>query len=72
MPKESEAVETRVHEEQECNYILCTPKPVGAVICGRRGDSSVVKYKITATPGYDTCTHLKFNMHGDTNVHWNK
>uniref|UniRef100_A0A8C1I933 Cytoskeleton associated protein 2-like n=1 Tax=Cyprinus carpio TaxID=7962 RepID=A0A8C1I933_CYPCA len=51
MPKESEAVETRVHEEQECSYILCTPKPVGAVICGRRGDSSVVKYKITATPG---------------------
>ncbi|KTG36444.1 hypothetical protein cypCar_00019881 [Cyprinus carpio] len=51
MPKESEAVETRVHEEQGCSYILCTPKPVGAVICGRRGDSSVVKYKITATPG---------------------
>ncbi|XP_052453004.1 cytoskeleton-associated protein 2-like [Carassius gibelio] len=49
MPKESDAVETRVHDELE--DIMCTPKPVGAVICGRRGDSSVVKYKITATPG---------------------
>ncbi|XP_059404702.1 cytoskeleton-associated protein 2-like [Carassius carassius] len=51
MPKESDAVETRVHDELEDSYIMCTPKPVGAVICGRRGDSSVVKYKITATPG---------------------
>ncbi|KAM6944067.1 cytoskeleton-associated protein 2-like isoform 2-T2 [Lycodopsis pacificus] len=30
---------------------MMTPKPVGALICGERGHSSVVKYKITATPG---------------------
>lgn len=51
MPKEPEAVETRVDDEQKVGDIMCTPKPVGALICGRRGDSSVVKYKITATPG---------------------
>ncbi|XP_067296367.1 cytoskeleton-associated protein 2-like [Pseudorasbora parva] len=51
MPKEPEAVETRVHDEQEVGDVMCTPKPVGALICGMRGDSSVVKYKITATPG---------------------
>ncbi|KAK5870755.1 hypothetical protein PBY51_003676 [Eleginops maclovinus] len=31
--------------------IPMTPKPVRAIICGEKGDSSVVKYKITATPG---------------------
>ncbi|KAK1892176.1 Cytoskeleton-associated protein 2-like [Dissostichus eleginoides] len=31
--------------------IPMTPQPVRALICGERGDSSVVKYKITATPG---------------------
>lgn len=31
---------------------LMTPKPVRALIYGERGESSVVKYKITATPGY--------------------
>ncbi|XP_051750767.1 cytoskeleton-associated protein 2-like isoform X2 [Ctenopharyngodon idella] len=51
MPKEPEAVETRMHDEQEGGDIISTPKPVGALICGMRGDSSVVKYKITATPG---------------------
>ncbi|XP_032372159.1 cytoskeleton-associated protein 2-like isoform X2 [Etheostoma spectabile] len=30
---------------------MITPKPVRALICGEKGDSSVVKYKITATPG---------------------
>ncbi|KAM3610593.1 uncharacterized protein V6R79_006330 [Siganus canaliculatus] len=30
---------------------LMTPKPVRALICGEKGNSSVVKYKITATPG---------------------
>ncbi|KAF7646252.1 hypothetical protein LDENG_00190920 [Lucifuga dentata] len=30
---------------------LMTPKPVRALIYGENGDSSVVKYKITATPG---------------------
>lgn len=56
MPKEPESVETRMHDEQEVGDVMCTPKPVGALICGMRGDSSVVKYKITATPGYDTHT----------------
>ncbi|CAM4545609.1 unnamed protein product [Leuciscus chuanchicus] len=51
MPKEPESVETRIHDEQEVGDVMCTPKPVGALICGMRGDSSVVKYKITATPG---------------------
>ena len=32
--------------------IPMTPQPVRALIFGERGDSSVVKYKITATPGY--------------------
>lgn len=50
-PKEPETVETRMHDEQEVGDVMCTPKPVGALICGMRGDSSVVKYKITATPG---------------------
>lgn len=31
---------------------VMTPKPVRALICGEKGESSVVKYKITATPGY--------------------
>lgn len=63
MPKESETPETRVHDEQEGSDLMCTPKPVGALICGRRGGSSVVKYKITATPGYETRTHLNTFKH---------
>lgn len=31
---------------------MTTPQPVRALIYGEKGDSSVVKYKITATPGY--------------------
>ncbi|XP_056136356.1 cytoskeleton-associated protein 2-like [Lampris incognitus] len=31
--------------------LLVTPKPVRALIFGNKGDSSVIKYKITATPG---------------------
>ncbi|XP_073807093.1 cytoskeleton-associated protein 2-like isoform X2 [Danio rerio] len=49
--KESEEAETTVDDEHEDGDLMCTPKPVGALICGMRGDSSVVKYKITATPG---------------------
>ena len=37
-------------DEQE--NIFATPKTVNALIRGAKGDSSVVKYKITATPGY--------------------
>ncbi|XP_041957643.1 cytoskeleton-associated protein 2-like isoform X2 [Alosa sapidissima] len=36
---------------EQQNNILSTPKAVGALIRGVKGDSSVVKYKITATPG---------------------
>ncbi|XP_029917075.1 cytoskeleton-associated protein 2-like [Myripristis murdjan] len=34
---------------------MVTPKPVKALICGEKGDSAVVKYKITATPGRVHC-----------------
>ncbi|XP_031726383.1 cytoskeleton-associated protein 2-like [Anarrhichthys ocellatus] len=36
---------------ESVNNPMMTPKPVRALICGERGHSSVVKYKITATPG---------------------
>nr|XP_046241954.1 cytoskeleton-associated protein 2-like isoform X2 [Scatophagus argus] len=36
---------------ESVNNTLMTPKPVRALICGEKGGSSVVKYKITATPG---------------------
>ncbi|KAM9360195.1 cytoskeleton-associated protein 2-like [Symphorus nematophorus] len=35
----------------EINNPMMTPKPVRALIYGEKGNSSVVKYKITATPG---------------------
>ncbi|KAI4890281.1 hypothetical protein NFI96_014213 [Prochilodus magdalenae] len=38
-------------EEEKPNSDMYTPKPIGALIRGARGDSSVIKYKITATPG---------------------
>lgn len=38
--------------DESCNNPMMTPKPVRALISGEKGDSSVVKYKITATPGY--------------------
>ncbi|KAK3538897.1 hypothetical protein QTP86_020177 [Hemibagrus guttatus] len=38
-------------EDGERSFSLCTPKPVGALIRGEKRDSSVIKYKITATPG---------------------
>nr|XP_055054469.1 cytoskeleton-associated protein 2-like isoform X1 [Misgurnus anguillicaudatus] len=51
-PNESEALEPRADDEQGVpGDIMCTPKPVGALIRAMKGDSSVVKYKITATPG---------------------
>ncbi|CAJ1069441.1 cytoskeleton-associated protein 2-like [Xyrichtys novacula] len=59
--------ETRASEEEEeekedqapldactpesINNPMVTPKPVRALICGEKGGSSVVKYKITSTPG---------------------
>ncbi|KAK2845431.1 hypothetical protein Q7C36_010285 [Tachysurus vachellii] len=38
-------------EDGEHSFSSCTPKPVGALIRGEKRDSSVIKYKITATPG---------------------
>lgn len=50
--KQSEVAEAGADDEQEVpDDVMCTPKPVGALICGMRRDSSVVKFKITATPG---------------------
>ncbi|XP_026052488.1 cytoskeleton-associated protein 2-like isoform X4 [Carassius auratus] len=43
--------ETGVCDEEDGDDIIHTPKPISALISGARGDSSVVKYKITATPG---------------------
>ncbi|XP_062399418.1 cytoskeleton-associated protein 2-like [Sardina pilchardus] len=37
--------------------VLCTPKAMSAFIRGVKGDSSVVKYKITATPGGQRSHH---------------
>lgn len=51
--KENEKEEDQAESTPESiNNPLMTPKPVRALICGEKGDSSVVKYKITATPGY--------------------
>lgn len=44
-------------EDGEHSFNACTPKPVGALIRGEKRDSSVIKYKITATPGYIIILH---------------
>uniref|UniRef100_A0AAQ5Z8I9 Cytoskeleton-associated protein 2 C-terminal domain-containing protein n=1 Tax=Amphiprion ocellaris TaxID=80972 RepID=A0AAQ5Z8I9_AMPOC len=49
--KEDEHISTAESTPEWNNNPLVTPKPVRALICGEKGDSSVVKYKITATPG---------------------
>uniref|UniRef100_A0A3Q1EQU6 Cytoskeleton associated protein 2-like n=1 Tax=Acanthochromis polyacanthus TaxID=80966 RepID=A0A3Q1EQU6_9TELE len=49
--KEDEHISTAESTPERNNNPLETPKPVRALICGEKGDSSVVKYKITATPG---------------------
>ncbi|XP_029296466.1 LOW QUALITY PROTEIN: cytoskeleton-associated protein 2-like [Cottoperca gobio] len=48
--KEEEHIPTSKGTLESINNPM-TPKPVRALICGEKGDSSVVKYKITATPG---------------------
>ncbi|KTF95356.1 hypothetical protein cypCar_00027902 [Cyprinus carpio] len=50
-PEDSEAEETGVCDEEDGDDIIHTPKPISALISGARGDSSVVKYQISATPG---------------------
>ncbi|XP_053336411.1 cytoskeleton-associated protein 2-like [Clarias gariepinus] len=39
--------------DEDGEHVLntCTPKAVGALIRGEKGDSAMIKYKITATPG---------------------
>lgn len=32
--------------------LLMTPKPITELISGEKGASSVIKYKVTTTPGY--------------------
>lgn len=52
--KEQQTPEVETTPEGSNNPMM-TPKPVRALICGERGNSSVVKYKITATPGGAPC-----------------
>ncbi|XP_040010069.1 cytoskeleton-associated protein 2-like isoform X2 [Xiphias gladius] len=49
--KNDDQVPTIESSPESRNSPVTTPKPVRALICGEKGDSSVVKYKITATPG---------------------
>lgn len=51
--KENDQDQIRAREspDETCNNPM-TPEPVRALINGDKGDSSVVKFKITATPGY--------------------
>ncbi|XP_071339892.1 cytoskeleton-associated protein 2-like isoform X2 [Trachinotus anak] len=52
--KNEDQIPTVESSPEVINNPMMTPKPVRAVICGEKGDSSVVKYKITATPGAPT------------------
>ncbi|XP_066513817.1 cytoskeleton-associated protein 2-like isoform X1 [Hoplias malabaricus] len=45
-----EVKEVDSEKEGKRHSDIHTPKPVGALIRGAKGDSSVIKYKITATP----------------------
>ncbi|XP_026878949.2 cytoskeleton-associated protein 2-like isoform X2 [Electrophorus electricus] len=47
--KRKEAKDEEGEKEEHYNS-LCTPKPVAVWIHGEKGESSVIKYKITATP----------------------
>lgn len=46
-----DTMEEQKEEAVMTEDVLVTPKAVSAFIRGMKGDSSVVKYKITATPG---------------------
>lgn len=50
--KEEDRIPAGEMTPENINNPMMTPKPVRALICGEKGGSSVVKYKITATPGY--------------------
>ncbi|XP_065106963.1 cytoskeleton-associated protein 2-like [Paramisgurnus dabryanus] len=65
-PNMSETLEPRADDEQGVpGDIMCTPKPVGALIRAMKGDSSVVKYKITATPGGKRSQQMAVQGHVD-------
>lgn len=51
---EEDQCQTPAHDSSDEGYNnpVMTPQPVRALIRGEGGDSSVVKYKITTTPGY--------------------
>ncbi|XP_056231391.1 cytoskeleton-associated protein 2-like isoform X1 [Seriola aureovittata] len=49
--KNEDQIPTVESSPESINNPMMTPKPVRALICGEKGHSSVVKYKITATPG---------------------
>jgi len=52
--------------------LMATPKPVRGLICGEQGDSSVVKYKITATPGYVSMTTSSIGRSMNLSTHASK
>ncbi|XP_054466961.1 cytoskeleton-associated protein 2-like isoform X2 [Anoplopoma fimbria] len=49
--REEDQITTCESSPESIDSPKMTPKPVRALICGEKGDSSVVKYKITSTPG---------------------
>ncbi|KAG7490338.1 hypothetical protein JOB18_033380 [Solea senegalensis] len=49
--KEGDQIPTAESSPEFSHNPVTTPKPVKVFISGEKGDSSVVKYKITATPG---------------------
>ncbi|XP_040899151.1 cytoskeleton-associated protein 2-like [Toxotes jaculatrix] len=49
--KKEDQIPTVESSPESSSNPMMTPKPVRVLICGERGDSSVVKYKITETPG---------------------
>lgn len=49
--KEEDQIVAGESTPENNNNPMMTPKPVRALIYGEKGDSAVVKYKITATPG---------------------
>lgn len=50
--REEDQIPTSESTPESFSNPMMTPKPVKALIRGEKGDSSVVKYKITATPGH--------------------
>ncbi|XP_029366980.1 cytoskeleton-associated protein 2-like [Echeneis naucrates] len=53
--EEEDLISTAARSPERINNPMMTPKPTKALICGEKGYSSVVKYKITATPGGPPC-----------------